>query len=431
MRFVDLWRDVRENDSLIQVEWAGHLTHGQVIEKLLDRRFGLPFEMIDHECYCDHCSAGVYSYTLRDTISGSVRLNLRRSTLYDDELEPSPHPTSRADVQACSLTRFTELGTYRRYTGESMQYAKQTMNINQEAPIPAAEGAQARLESWLFTAMSFGSLWAAHPFAIPRARPTAEGTLMVFLDRKVIGFSEPWDAAQTVLQCLAPVADAEGGFVTGIPGLRVCHRTRSDLEVTLSGTSSSVVFRAASGVSWRDAIEAVEEDFDGANQRLTWHDDDLADAERSCIDRRIRAQGHLEWLCSGLLRRIGLLHFGTSAYMFSGWTSGPMVKMELTSSSVTGSYHDSFIGSLTDPTRGLPLAVRKVECRCTEEGQPSVSCWIELAAVGSRTDRGNILQLRFHYDSTDDLRPLIAKFLGVGADPSWLPQVLPPGERSR
>ncbi|MFF2085450.1 hypothetical protein ACFVVM_16875 [Nocardia sp. NPDC058176] len=424
MKFVDLWRDIHEHDSLIQVEWAGHLTHGQVIEKLLDKRFGLPFEMVDHDCYCDDCSAGVYRYTLRDTVFGSVSLCLRRSTLYDDELQPLGHSSDPTGIRSCSLTKFAELGTYRTYTGESMQYAKRGLSIDRDAPVPAVHGAQARLESWLFTALSFGPMWAAHPFAISRVRPTAEGTLMVFLDRSVVGLSEPWDAAETVLECLAPVADSEGGFLTGIPGLRIHSLGGTDLEVTLSGTSARVVFRAASGVSWRRALEAVNEGYDVALQRLTWNDGALTEAEQHCMDTRARVQGHLDWLCSGLLRRIGLLHFGTTSYMFSGWTSGPMLKMELTSARATGSYHDSFIAALTDSTWGLPLTVRKRRCHCTEGGQPSDSCWIELAPEGIATDK-NTLQLRFSYDSDDDLNQLVPELRSVGADPGWLQRVLP------
>lgn len=122
------------------------------------------------------------------------------------------------------------------------------------------------------------------------------------------------------------------------------------------------------------------------------------------------------------------LHFGTSAYMLSGWTSGPMLKMELTSAQVTGSHHDSFITALTDSTWGLPLVVRKIECHCTEEGQPSGSCWIELGRAGNGADKQNILQLRFGYDAGDDLKQLIPEFLDIGADPGWLQRVLPRSE---
>ncbi|MBF6427842.1 MULTISPECIES: hypothetical protein [Nocardia] len=98
-----------------------------------------------------------------------------------------------------------------------MQYTKQQVKLDRKAPIPAACDDQARLESWIYRALASGPLWAAHPFAISRVGPTPDGSLMVFLDRKVIGFSEPWDAAQQVLQCLAPVAASEGEFVTRAP----------------------------------------------------------------------------------------------------------------------------------------------------------------------------------------------------------------------
>ncbi|MBF6320538.1 hypothetical protein IU453_27725 [Nocardia cyriacigeorgica] len=425
MKFVDFWRVDSGERSTLQIEWAGHLTHGQVIEKLIDKRFGLPLEMVDGECCCDHCSEGVYGYRLRDKIFGSVDLRLRRSTLYDDELEPLPHAGDRAGVRSCSLARCGELGIYRKYTGEAMQYAKQQVKIDRKASIPAAHDAQARLESWIFRALAAGPLWAAHPFAISRVRPTSDGSLVVFLDRKVIGFSEPWDAAQQVLQCLAPVADSEGEFVTGVPGLRVGHRTRTDLEMTLIGTSASVVLRAASGVSWSSAMEGAEDECASADRRLIWHDDALIESERTCIDNRIGFQGSIDWLCSGLLRRIGLLHFGTNAYMFSGWTSGAMLKLELTSARPTSSYHDSFIEALTDSNWGLPLTVRKRRCDCPKVGEFSSSCWIELALAGSSPDTKNILQLRFNHDADDECEQLIPELLGVGADPAWLQQVLP------
>ncbi|MDQ3576895.1 MAG: hypothetical protein M3443_04690 [Actinomycetota bacterium] len=87
MRFTDLWFNLLRDGAVINIEWAGDLPHLDVISRITDRRFGLPLEVHEHDgCCCEPCMVGEYSITMRDSITKSVILHLRRSHLYDDVL---------------------------------------------------------------------------------------------------------------------------------------------------------------------------------------------------------------------------------------------------------------------------------------------------------------------------------------------------------
>ncbi|RDI53335.1 hypothetical protein [Nocardia mexicana] len=108
LRFLDLWTDVSVDDAVIKIEWAGDLTHHQVISRAIDKRFGLPLKVVDKKCFCDHCTSDTYEIHLLDTVDERVHVYLRRSSLYDDELPP--RPTGRCLSPGFSLGRDVELG---------------------------------------------------------------------------------------------------------------------------------------------------------------------------------------------------------------------------------------------------------------------------------------------------------------------------------
>ncbi len=85
LEFVDLWRKwIGDDCLLINIEWAGELEHGDVVERFLHPVFGLPFALTRFgDCLCDSCLCNGYSIDMIDTVYGQVQLALRRSRLFD------------------------------------------------------------------------------------------------------------------------------------------------------------------------------------------------------------------------------------------------------------------------------------------------------------------------------------------------------------
>lgn len=87
VKFIDLWFNFYSHGADINIEWAGDLSHASLISRLLDGNCGLPLKVANPDrCYCEPCTASTYQVTLRDRKIGKIKLNLRRSDLYDDEL---------------------------------------------------------------------------------------------------------------------------------------------------------------------------------------------------------------------------------------------------------------------------------------------------------------------------------------------------------
>lgn len=87
MYFTDVWCNNFYDGSVINVEWAGDLPHGDAISMLTDPKFGLPLRFKRPEyCHCEPCAEQTYSIDLCDIETGSTELHLRRSSLYDEKL---------------------------------------------------------------------------------------------------------------------------------------------------------------------------------------------------------------------------------------------------------------------------------------------------------------------------------------------------------
>lgn len=87
MRFTDLWFNHFTDNISINIEWAGDLPHCEIIKRITDRKFGLPlFVDEEHKCYCEPCTANTYRIQMRDSVTGNIELNLRRSSLYEKEM---------------------------------------------------------------------------------------------------------------------------------------------------------------------------------------------------------------------------------------------------------------------------------------------------------------------------------------------------------
>jgi hypothetical protein len=89
MRFTDLWFNWHQRGGIISIEWAGDLSHFDLVQRLMDERFGLPMAIFDHEgCYCEPCLAKTHCYSINlvDTMGEGIELALRRSNLYDEKL---------------------------------------------------------------------------------------------------------------------------------------------------------------------------------------------------------------------------------------------------------------------------------------------------------------------------------------------------------
>jgi hypothetical protein len=116
MRFTDLWFNFLRDRVLVNIEWAGDLCHYDVIRDLLDKRFGLPLQIIPGEdCHCEPCTVDTYAINLKDSISGIVELSLRRSHLYRDVL-----PKRKSGP--CELAWIADKGVLRLRRGLSHAY---------------------------------------------------------------------------------------------------------------------------------------------------------------------------------------------------------------------------------------------------------------------------------------------------------------------
>ncbi|MFI7526485.1 hypothetical protein [Nocardia salmonicida] len=316
-----------------------------------------------------------------------------------------------------------EIRAYRAYTGESAQAARQIHPPAHRTSIPAAAGDQMHLEAEVFEALIHCTDWAVHPFAISRVRPHRD-RLVLWVDESVAAFGRTYDAATQVLRRLAPYADEDGSFVTGVAGLRLGGHSGRNLELRMAGTSAVVVLRCAPRASWRAAVGTVRADIEAIGHRPLWDAGCVVDdSERRFVGWQLDAFPRYAWLGSALLRRMNLFRSASHAFYTKGWCCDGRFKFELNSTTSAGSYHRQFIDRLTDTGLGIPLAVKDIDCYCDgAEPAQSGTCWIEL---GSRTSDA-ILQLRFCHNPQPRTIRFRPEFESIGADPRWLDVVLPP-----
>lgn len=319
------------------------------------------------------------------------------------------------------------LRRYRDYTGESPQFASENILLNGQAPIKSVRGPQAQLESFIFEELADLRLWRKHPFGVSRARPTADGRLILFVDPYMSGFGRRHSAGEIILRRICPCSGSDGSFISGIPGLRIKAISSRNIELTLLDSDSAVILRSSQGFNWHDSVQTVES---GAQElHLLWRERNFASGEREFKSWHAKYLGHLDWIGSALLRRCGIFQSATNAYHIKGWACDARFKFELTSTVDTGSYHDDFVSRITDPVWGIPLITQTRECSCNARTPRSRICWIELE---EQEGSDAVLQLRFSHDEhksyLTDLRP---EFASIGASEQWISRTIPSGTASK
>ncbi|MFB9928280.1 hypothetical protein ACFORO_09865 [Amycolatopsis halotolerans] len=106
MEFTDLWFNFfGDGGAVINIEWAGDLTHHEIVTRLLTPRFGLPLNADNSEhCYCEPCAAETYSFELRECSGLDIVLYLRRNRMYENEHTVRPSGACQLAGTASALT---------------------------------------------------------------------------------------------------------------------------------------------------------------------------------------------------------------------------------------------------------------------------------------------------------------------------------------
>lgn len=312
---------------------------------------------------------------------------------------------------------------YCAYTGESLQQVKHGIAIDRDAPIPAAVGEQALLESAVFRVLLRRHEWFAHPNGISRVRMNSGDAPIVCLDSHFAGYrGREVASSQTVVEGALPWIDSTGE-VHGVVGLRVIDCDGPDLLVRLAGTESRLVLRAVPHTRWESVIAAWHDGFAGSDDAPVWHEPAMTRAERR-QDYLLGIDKALAWIGSGLLRRAALFHTMTSAYSTTMWTTGKVWMVEMDTRSDVAHDHQSFISCLLDPAWGLPVRLSDQWCECGTAPDPDNDrcCMVELEHTG--LEQGSVrLRFRHIHHSFDSGRR--RELLRAGADWQWLDRVLP------
>jgi hypothetical protein len=313
------------------------------------------------------------------------------------------------------------------YTGESSRWLVAHASLSRSMPIPdAADSGQTRLEAAVFRALTSCGEYTPNPAGVLRTRLIADGSTVVHVDRRSAGFPNEYEVTELIAATLLPCAIPDGGF-EGAAGVRVAGVNRGDLALTFVDTSARVTLRAAPKSRWDTVIEQVRERLELAECKPLWDAAKSIGEERYLLEssrRGLRLAG-MDWLASGLLRRIALYRTIGLAYAVSAWTSGNTWKIEIDTDPVHGAVHSRFLAALTDPLYGLPLRVRDASCMCGPRAWPPGStnrdCWYELDVTnGTRVE----LQLRFRHRTPPARLP--DRLIAAGADPAGVRRALPP-----
>lgn len=310
--------------------------------------------------------------------------------------------------------------TYRAHTGESVQFIKSSDWKIGSGPIPIASGDQALLESCVFTELAGCGYFTKHPFGISRVRPASDGAVTIWLDATMGGFNKTYPLAAWAISRLLPYA-LGGDYASGIANLRVARVQGRDLELTLIGTDSRLVLRAAAGTWWKDELSALYRKTVESGHEPLWTDPKPVTFDVSQPDGYDEMQRRISWLGSGLLRRVALFHTATSAYYVNGWEGYDMLKFSFDFDARTGPGHGLFMDRLLNVRWGMPLKVEDSSCRCFSKRDIFGQCTFLLTHADMDT---GALQLRFGYLQPGSInrREMLQR---VGADPRWLTRVLP------
>lgn len=265
---------------------------------------------------------------------------------------------------------------------------------------------------------------------ISNARVSSENPIVVQLDSHVeISQGDNYPMAFHALDRLLPYAEP-GVQVNGVPGLRIAVIRRDDLHLTLVNTNSRLILRGIPGTRWSTYLDQRWKSLDADGYPPLWKASTLTTHERDDADscRLVRkTELDMQWLGSGLLRRIALFHTSSSAYSTRSWITDDEWIFELDTRNDVPLDHDTLLSRLTDPVWGLPLRVSSHHCTCDDPPPPDSrytrQCTYHL--VNSQGLRCG-MQIRFRSgpavytdDSTRD------ELVRLGADSGWLDRVLP------
>jgi hypothetical protein len=316
------------------------------------------------------------------------------------------------------------------YTGESSRWLMGHASVSRSAPIPdAADSGQTRLEAAVFRALTSCGEYTPNPAGVVRTRIVADGTTVVHVDPRSAGFPNEYELTQLIAEKLLPCADPDGGL-QGQAGVRVAGVDRADLALTFVDTSARVTLRAAPKSRWNNAIETYRESLELAASKSLWDTPQPTEEESYFLEApRWGMRPGIDWLASGLLRRIALYRTFCLAFHVSAWTLGNTWKIEIDTDPVHGAVHSRFLAAITDPVYGLPLRVTDATCMCDTPTWPPGSaernCWYHL---GAKNGMPGDLQLRFRQKNPP--ARLLDRLLAAGADPARVGRALPPSSSS-
>jgi hypothetical protein len=249
------------------------------------------------------------------------------------------------------------------------------------------------------------------------------------MDPRSAGFPKEYELTQLIAEKLLPCADPDGGL-QGKAGVRVAGVNRADLALTLVDTLARVTLRAAPKSRWNNAIGTYREHLELAACKSLWDAPKSTDVERYFLeDPRWGTRPTMDWLASGLLRRIALFRTFGLAFAVSAWTLGDTWKIEIDTDPVHGAVHDRFLAAITDPVYGLPLRITDATCMCDTPAWPPGSaernCWYHL---GAKT--GNSVELQLRFRQRNPPPGLFDRLVAAGADPAWVGRALPSSSSS-
>lgn len=281
--------------------------------------------------------------------------------------------------------------TRQRYSGESLQYAKNALQEHRELPLlPDADGEQARLEASVLEKLGWPNGPTVFPMGLIGTYVSPEDSTVVLEGGPPSGVPDDTSMPLQVLDKLLPHAHPDDE-TRGVAGLRVAGIKGSDLQLRRVGTNASVTLRGATGTDWRQLLADHEQELIDRGATSLWteptttvHEHDTGD---SWSDR-------LAWLGSPILRRVALFESASAAFHMTSWTNLDTWIFELELYRYRPFEHDALVEHLTDDVWGLPLKVSERRCRCAEASNDlyTPSCTINLD--DRITDRGT-MQLRF------------------------------------
>lgn len=317
------------------------------------------------------------------------------------------------------------------YTGEPYQFAlKELRKPGKPRPVPDDASPQALLESQVLSKLGDGGAWSAHPLGIAHVRVRSDEPIVVHLDSHVeLAQGDNYPMAFHALDRLLPYAEP-GVQVNGVPGLRIAAIRGNSLHLTLVNTNSRLILRGIPGTSWNEFLDERWKSLDAdgypplwKSPRLTTHERDDADSYRLVRQTEL----DMQWLGSGLLRRVALFHTSSSAYSTRSWITDDEWIFELDTRSDVRLDHDTLLSRLAAPGWGLSLRLSSHHCTCDDPPLPD-SQYIRQCTYHLVNSQGLPcgMQIRFRSGPamyTDDSGR--EKLLRLGAHTGWLDRVLP------